>query len=78
VILHECANVIWNLKGAKRPSLFCLGYFSPSNNLNYDVKDASILHLKLGNNGKPTYFLTSTPLGHTPITMVDLLQAIIC
>jgi hypothetical protein len=49
------------------------------NNFNYDAKDVSILHLKLGNNGRPTYFPISIPLGHPPpIATIDLLQVIDC
>jgi hypothetical protein len=43
-----------------------LGYFSSSKNFNYVTKDASILHLKSGNNDKLDYFPTSTPSRHNP------------
>jgi hypothetical protein len=37
-----------------------------SKNFNYIVKNVSILHLKSGNSGKPSYFPTSTPSRYTP------------
>jgi hypothetical protein len=64
--LHYCANVIWSLKGPEGPSPFYLGYFSLSKNLIYNAKDASILHLKLSNDSRPSYFLTSTLSRPTP------------
>jgi hypothetical protein len=39
---------------ARGSSLFCLGYFCLSKHFNYIAKDASILHLKLGNNDRPS------------------------
>jgi len=54
------------LEKAKGPSPFYLGYFSLLKNFNYVAKDASIFHLKSSNDDGPNYFLTSTPLGHTP------------
>ncbi len=46
MFLYNCANSVWIFKG---PSSFCLGCFSPSKNLDYITKDASILHVKSGN-----------------------------
>jgi len=54
------------LQKAKRPSSFCLGYFFSSKNLNYITKDTSILHLKLGDSDRSSYFPTSTPSRCTP------------
>jgi hypothetical protein len=56
--------MLFGAKNAKGPSPFNLGYFSSSKNFNYIGKDANILHLKLGNTDRPSYFPTSTPLGH--------------
>ncbi len=53
------------LEGDKRPSSFYLGHFFLSKNFDHITKDASILHLKLGDSCKLSYFPTSTPLKHT-------------
>jgi hypothetical protein len=45
---------------------------------NYIAKDASILHLKSGNSSRSTYFSTSNPSKHTPLTIANLLQAVSC
>jgi len=39
---------------ARGTCLFCLGYFCLLKNFNYITKDASILHLKLGGNDRPS------------------------
>jgi len=71
VFLHNCANVIWSFKGWKGSSLSILIFFN--NFFSYIAKNASILHFKLDHNKWPSYFLTSTPSEHTPITTtVDL------
>jgi hypothetical protein len=54
------------LQRAKGPSFFYFSDIFLSKIFNYIVKVASILHLKLGGNGKPSYFLTSTPSKCTP------------
>ncbi len=54
------------IKRARGPSPFCLGYFSPSKNFNYVAKDVNIFHLKLGNSSKLSYFPTSTLSKYTP------------
>ncbi len=64
MFLHNCANVVWSLKGPKGSFSFCLGYFSLTKKFNHIAKVASILHLKSGDSCRPNYFLTSTPLGH--------------
>jgi hypothetical protein len=46
--------------------LFLSWLLFSSKNFNYIAKSVSILHLKSGNISKPSYFPTSTPLGHTP------------
>jgi hypothetical protein len=61
-----------------KPSPFYLDYFSLLKNFNYITKDASILHLKSNNSGRPSYFLTSTFHDTPPITMVDILQVVGC
>ncbi len=49
----------------RRPSSFCFGYFFSTKKFNHITKNVSIFHLKLGDNCRPSYFLISTPLGHT-------------
>ncbi len=66
VFLHDCANVIFELERARKPSFLSLGYFSLSKNFNYVAEDANILHLKSRNGSRPSYFSISTPLRHTP------------
>jgi len=46
--------------------LFLSWLFFSSKKFNFIANNVSILHLKLGNNGKPSYFPTSTPSKHTP------------
>jgi hypothetical protein len=58
VLIHNCANAIWNFKGL---SSFCLGHFYLSKCFNHIAKDATILHLKSGGNYRLNYFSTSTP-----------------
>jgi hypothetical protein len=53
------------LERTKRPSSFYLGNLSSSKNFNHIVKVARIFHRKLGDNYRPSYFPTSTPLRHT-------------
>jgi hypothetical protein len=53
-------------KRVRRPSHFCLGYFFSSHNFNYVAKHANILHFKLGNSTRPSYFLNANPSWHTP------------
>jgi hypothetical protein len=65
-VLTQMCQCYLELKKAKRPSLFCLGYFSWSKKFNYIAKDASILHLKSNNNNRPSYFPISTPWRHNP------------
>jgi hypothetical protein len=65
VFLHDYANAIWNLKGPEGSSSFHFSHFSSSKSFNHITKDANILHLKLNDNNWFSYFLTSTPLGHT-------------
>jgi hypothetical protein len=65
MFLHNCTKPCGTSKGI-RPSSFCLGYFSPSKNFNYTAKDANILHLKLDDSNRSSYFLTSTPSKRTP------------
>ncbi len=68
--LCECHLKLESDKGS---SFFYLGYFSSSKNLNHITKNASILHLKLGNYYKPNLpALQNTP----PITTADLLQVV--
>jgi len=50
---------------ARRPSSFCLGYFSSIKNFNHNAKNVSIFHIKLGDNHRLSYFSNSTPLEHT-------------
>jgi hypothetical protein len=76
VLLHNYANAMWNFKRLEGFPLFVLVIFIYKKNLNYITKDASILHLKLGGSSRFSYFLTSTPLKCTPITTINLLQAI--
>jgi hypothetical protein len=61
---------------AKGPSSFCLGYFSFSKTFNHIAKNASILHFKLGDYHRPSYFLTSTLYDTPPISTANLLQAV--
>jgi hypothetical protein len=56
--LCQCYVELQRVKGL---SYLCLGYFSLSKNFNYITKDASILHLKSGDNDRCNYFPTSTP-----------------
>jgi hypothetical protein len=53
------------LERVLKPSFFCFGYFSFSKNFNYIARNANIFHLKSSGSGRPSYFLTSTPLRHT-------------
>jgi hypothetical protein len=66
------------LEKVKKPSLFLSWLFFSIKNFNYIAKDATIFHLKSSNSGRPSYFSMSIPLGHTPITLVDLLQVVGC
>jgi hypothetical protein len=75
-VLTQLCQCYLEPKKAKGPCPLCLGYFSSTKNFNYIANDASILHLKSGSNSRPNYFSTSSR--HTPIAMVDLLQAIGC
>jgi hypothetical protein len=63
MFLSDCANAIWSLKGL-RPSSFCLGFFFVKK-VNHIAKVTNILHFKLCNNSRPSYFSISTPLRHT-------------
>jgi hypothetical protein len=49
----------------RKPSSFCLGYFFSTKFFNHITKNVNIFHFKSGNNCRPSYFLISTPLGHT-------------
>ncbi len=53
------------LEKAKGPSSFYLGHFFSSKSFNHITKDASVLHLKPGDNCRLNYFLTSNPSRHT-------------
>jgi len=53
------------LKKTRRPSSFYLGHFSTSKSFNHITKNAGILHLKLGDSHRLSYFPTSTPSKHT-------------
>ncbi len=64
MFLHDCANAIWSSKGPEVTLLFFLIIFFVKK-LNYVWKGASILHLKVGSSGRPSYFQTSTPPWHT-------------
>ncbi len=78
MFLLDCANAIWNFKRSKTlgdERLRFKVYFYLSKHINYIAKDASILHL---NNNKPSYFLTSTLLKHSPIITTNLIEAIVC
>jgi len=57
---------MWNFKEPEGPLLYVLVIFLRHKNLDYIVKDATILHVKLGGNSRSNYFPTSTPLGRTP------------
>jgi len=65
-VFTQVCQYYLELKSAKGPSHFYLGYFSLSKKFNYVEKDTITLHLKLSNNDRPSYFPTSTPLGHPP------------
>ncbi len=57
MLLLDCANAIWNFKRSKTLGHEGLGfrvYFYLSKNISHIAKDASILHLKSGNN-MPSY-----------------------
>jgi len=64
VFLHDRANAIWSLKGPKG-LIFLSWFFFGSKTFNHIIKDASTIHVKLGNSYRPSYFLTSTPSRHT-------------
>jgi hypothetical protein len=71
VFLHNCANAIWSLEGRNNFPLFVL--VTSAKNFNHITKATNILHFKSSDSHRPSYFLTSTPLGHT-ISMANLLQ----
>jgi hypothetical protein len=78
VFLHNCANVIWSLKGQEGLLIFVLVIFFQQKNFNHIAKVANILHLKLDESRRSSYFLTSmkSPLLDTSlISTIDLLQA---
>jgi hypothetical protein len=66
VFLHDCAQCHLKLQRVKNLVFFCFDYFFASKHLKYIAKDVSILHLKLGNSNRPSYFPTSTSSKHTP------------
>jgi hypothetical protein len=53
------------LERVKRLSSFYLGHFFSSKSFDHITKDVSILHFKLGNSHRFSYFSTSTPSKHT-------------
>jgi len=53
------------LEGDKRPSFFYFGHFPSSKSFDHITKNASIFHLKSGNNCRLSYFPTSIPSRHT-------------
>jgi hypothetical protein len=60
VFLNNFVNVIWDLKSTKGPSSSYFDYFFLSKVFNHIAKVASIVHLKLGDSYRPSYFPTST------------------
>jgi len=66
VYLQDCVNAFWSSKGPEGLFLSILVVFLYQNIFNYVTKDANILHLKLGNSGRLSYFPSSTPSGDTP------------
>ncbi len=62
MFLRNCAKAIRSLEGPKGPPSFVL--VISAKKFNHITKVTSILHLKLSGGRRPTYFLTSTPLGH--------------
>ncbi len=66
VYLQDCANAIQSSKRSEGLFLSILVVFLYQNIFNYVTKDVNILHLKLGNSGRLSYFLSSTLLGHDP------------
>jgi hypothetical protein len=60
VFLHDCANVVWSLKGLEGLHLSTLVTFFHQKSFNHITKDVSILHLKSGDNCSLSYFPTST------------------
>ncbi len=57
--LHDCANVIWDMKEAKRVLAFHLDQFPLSMNFHYIINYANIFHLKSSGSNGFSHFLTS-------------------
>jgi hypothetical protein len=57
---------------ARGSSPFCLDYSCSSKNFNYITKDASILHLKLGGNDRPSLYPQSSRSTYYKRSVVDM------
>ncbi len=64
-VFRQLCQCHLELEMVRKPSSFCLGYFFSTKFFNHITKNVNIFHFKSGNNCRPSYFLISTPLGHT-------------